>query len=68
MMITSKRNQDISSKARLISFAQAAGQVICVNFHYHIFGNSIGTNLHSGGRKHVHSLFCGVHVMTISYC
>lgn len=43
MLITAKRNLDIASAARLISFPQPAGQVICVSFWYHIFGNSIGS-------------------------
>lgn len=45
MLIAGKRNLNISSAARLISFARPAGQVICVSFRYHIFGNSIGTYL-----------------------
>lgn len=43
MLITAKPNLNISSAARLISFPRPAGQVICVSFFYHIFGNSIGT-------------------------
>lgn len=43
MIITANRNLNISSTARLMSFPQPAGQVICVSFWYHIFGNSIGT-------------------------
>nr|XP_020447005.1 MAM and LDL-receptor class A domain-containing protein 1-like isoform X2 [Monopterus albus] len=43
MIITPSYNLDISSAARLISFPRPAGQVICVSFWYHIFGNSIGS-------------------------
>ncbi|KAK2822608.1 hypothetical protein Q5P01_022673 [Channa striata] len=43
MIIQAKYNLDISSSARLISFPRPAGQVICVSFWYHIFGNSIGS-------------------------
>ncbi|XP_067330349.1 MAM and LDL-receptor class A domain-containing protein 2 [Channa argus] len=43
MIIRTKYNIDISSAARLISFPRPAGQVICVSFWYHIFGNSIGS-------------------------
>ncbi|XP_068593728.1 MAM and LDL-receptor class A domain-containing protein 1 isoform X2 [Cebidichthys violaceus] len=43
MTITSKSNLNISAAARLISFPQPAGQVICVSFLYHIFGTSIGS-------------------------
>ncbi|XP_044077011.1 MAM and LDL-receptor class A domain-containing protein 1 isoform X2 [Siniperca chuatsi] len=43
MLITTKPNLNISSAARLISFPRPAGQVICVSFLYHIFGNSIGS-------------------------
>ncbi|XP_061652622.1 MAM and LDL-receptor class A domain-containing protein 2 isoform X2 [Phyllopteryx taeniolatus] len=41
MLISSKRDLNISSSARLVGFA--VGRVICVSFHYHIFGNSIGS-------------------------
>uniref|UniRef100_A0A665X458 MAM domain-containing protein n=1 Tax=Echeneis naucrates TaxID=173247 RepID=A0A665X458_ECHNA len=34
---------NISSAARLIGFSQPEGQVTCVSFWYHIFGNSIGS-------------------------
>ncbi|KAM7379552.1 hypothetical protein PAMP_005098 [Pampus punctatissimus] len=43
MSIMAKNNLNISSAARLISYPQPAGQVICVSFWYHIFGNSIGS-------------------------
>ncbi|XP_070701014.1 MAM and LDL-receptor class A domain-containing protein 1 [Pempheris klunzingeri] len=43
MLITTTPKLNISSAARLISFPQPAGQVICVSFWYHIFGNSIGS-------------------------
>lgn len=42
MIIRAKSDLNVSSAARLISFPQAAGQIICVSFWYHIFGNSIG--------------------------
>ncbi|KAL6103987.1 uncharacterized protein ACO6RY_13812 [Pungitius sinensis] len=42
-MIINARSNHISSRARLISFPQPAGQVLCVSFWYHIFGNSIGS-------------------------
>nr|XP_020490862.1 MAM and LDL-receptor class A domain-containing protein 1-like isoform X1 [Labrus bergylta] len=43
MLISTKLMVDSSSAARLISFPQPAGPVICVSFWYHIFGNSIGS-------------------------
>nr|XP_033506790.1 MAM and LDL-receptor class A domain-containing protein 1 [Epinephelus lanceolatus] len=43
MLITTSHNLNTSSTARLVSFPQPAGQVICVSFKYHIFGNSIGS-------------------------
>ncbi|XP_018531715.2 MAM and LDL-receptor class A domain-containing protein 1 [Lates calcarifer] len=43
MLITASYKVNISSVARLVSFPQPAGQVICVSFWYHIFGNSIGS-------------------------
>ncbi|KAM8850746.1 MAM and LDL-receptor class A domain-containing protein 1 isoform 2-T2 [Spinachia spinachia] len=43
MIIKAQNNLDISSAARLISFPQPEGQVLCVSFWYHIFGNSIGS-------------------------
>ncbi|XP_041849179.1 MAM and LDL-receptor class A domain-containing protein 2 [Melanotaenia boesemani] len=43
MLIQSAYNLNISSTARLISFPQPAGRVLCVSFWYHIFGNSIGS-------------------------
>lgn len=42
MSIKAERDSDVSSRARLISFPQAAEQKICVSFWYQIFGNSIG--------------------------
>ncbi|XP_034743360.1 MAM and LDL-receptor class A domain-containing protein 1 [Etheostoma cragini] len=42
MLITTAFNLNISSAARLVGFPPA-GQVICVSFWYHIFGNSIGS-------------------------
>ncbi|XP_061879772.1 MAM and LDL-receptor class A domain-containing protein 1 isoform X1 [Entelurus aequoreus] len=41
MLISSKSGLNISSRARLVGFT--VGPVICVSFHYHIFGNSIGS-------------------------
>ncbi|TKS79616.1 LDL-receptor class A domain-containing protein 2 Skeletal organic matrix MAM and [Collichthys lucidus] len=43
MRISAKHSLNTSSAARLISFPRPAGQVICVSFFYHIFGNSIGS-------------------------
>nr|XP_046265191.1 MAM and LDL-receptor class A domain-containing protein 1 isoform X2 [Scatophagus argus] len=43
MLITATHNLNVSSAARLISFPQPAGQILCVSFLYHIFGNSIGS-------------------------
>ncbi|XP_069366962.1 MAM and LDL-receptor class A domain-containing protein 2 [Paralichthys olivaceus] len=43
MLIEATYKLNISSAARLVSFPQPAGQVICVSFWYHIFGNSIGS-------------------------
>ncbi|XP_054624893.1 MAM and LDL-receptor class A domain-containing protein 1 [Dunckerocampus dactyliophorus] len=39
MLISSKSSLNISSAARLVGFA--VGQVICVSFRYHIYGNNI---------------------------
>ncbi|XP_061694563.1 MAM and LDL-receptor class A domain-containing protein 2 isoform X2 [Syngnathoides biaculeatus] len=41
MLISSRQSQNISATARLVGFA--VGRVICVSFHYHIFGSSIGS-------------------------
>ncbi|XP_037131957.1 MAM and LDL-receptor class A domain-containing protein 1 isoform X1 [Syngnathus acus] len=41
MLVSSRPGLNVSSAARLVGFA--AGRVICVNFRYHIFGNSIGS-------------------------
>ncbi|KAM9718846.1 MAM and LDL-receptor class A domain-containing protein 1 [Menidia menidia] len=43
MLIKAAHNVNSASKARLASLPQPAGQVICVSFWYHIFGNSIGS-------------------------
>ncbi|XP_047444387.1 MAM and LDL-receptor class A domain-containing protein 2 isoform X2 [Mugil cephalus] len=43
MAITASHHLDTASTARLVSYPQPAGQVICVSFMYHIFGNSIGS-------------------------
>ncbi|XP_061588557.1 MAM and LDL-receptor class A domain-containing protein 2 [Cololabis saira] len=43
MLIKAASNLNTSSAARLASFPQPAGQVICVSFFYYIFGNSIGS-------------------------
>ncbi|XP_071348966.1 MAM and LDL-receptor class A domain-containing protein 2 isoform X2 [Trachinotus anak] len=43
MLIKAAHNLNISSAARLISYPQPTGQVTCVSFWYHIFGNSIGS-------------------------
>ncbi|XP_034558606.1 MAM and LDL-receptor class A domain-containing protein 2 [Notolabrus celidotus] len=52
MLISTESKPNISSVARLISFPQPVGGVICVSFSYHIFGNSIGSlkfiSKHSG--------------------
>ncbi|XP_074544676.1 MAM and LDL-receptor class A domain-containing protein 1 [Halichoeres trimaculatus] len=57
MLISTASRPDISSAARLISFPQPAGQVLCVSFQYHIFGNSIGSlkfiTKHSGEEETV---------------
>ncbi|KAM8838449.1 MAM and LDL-receptor class A domain-containing protein 2 isoform 2-T2 [Synchiropus picturatus] len=41
MTVESQRDPEVA--ARLISYPQPAGRVICVSFMYHIFGNSIGS-------------------------
>ncbi|CAL9689267.1 unnamed protein product [Knipowitschia caucasica] len=43
MSIEAKRNLDINSRARLVSFPQSTDQHLCVSFWYHIFGSSIGS-------------------------
>ncbi|XP_034038504.1 MAM and LDL-receptor class A domain-containing protein 1 [Thalassophryne amazonica] len=42
MFTAAENNLNTSSAARLISYPQPGGQVICVSFWYHMFGNSIG--------------------------
>uniref|UniRef100_A0A3P8UAG2 MAM domain-containing protein n=1 Tax=Amphiprion percula TaxID=161767 RepID=A0A3P8UAG2_AMPPE len=42
-MIITTDNLKTSSAARLLSFPQPAGHVLCVSFWYRIFGSSIGT-------------------------
>ncbi|KAF7668436.1 hypothetical protein LDENG_00014610 [Lucifuga dentata] len=43
MYASTRNNPDSSLAARLISYPQAAGRVICVSFWYHIYGSSIGS-------------------------